>query len=348
MYGLSSFSLNPFQDVSNEFEEFVYLLHICLNDQGLFCSEKMSRVTADILDENGRGKRSRYMFFQGDICLVLEQNIYVNQRCEIARRPSNSELRYHRCQQSLSLIHARSITDDHFRGDDGLLTTVTNWNWPSHPNEFSERIGEKIYNLVPEDLLLYMELPDDLSCYTQASFRSNDNLESLLAIIRHHIHHFQLRFESSEQLIKKRDLIKFEKLLKQESLDFFVSHYRDNRPERSRTKLYLNNCVLDFEDGSAVTVYGDQFSAFTPNTWIEVKIPRQASFPVSHPSGSIAVHRFVYSSIFFKYLNWDDQLIFDTAESMMTYLHLLHIDVCKTAQAIKSALSAASQPGELN
>ncbi len=348
MYGLKSFLFNPFLDTSNEFQEFVYLLQICLRDQSLFRSEKMSRVTADIVDENGRGRRSRYMFFQGDICLVIEQNIYVNQRCEIARRPTNRELRYHRCQQSLSLIHSRSITDDHFRGADGLLTTVTKWNWPPHPNEFSEKIGEEIHKLVPQDLLLYMELPDDLSCYTQASFKSNSNLELLLAIIRHHVHHFQLRFENSEQQIKQRDLNKFEKLLKQESLDFFVSHYRDNRPERSRTKLYLKNCVLDFEDGSAVTVYGDQFSVFTPNTWIEVKIPRQASFPVSQPSGSIAVHRFVYSAVFFKYLNWDDQLIFDTAESMMRYLHLLHSDVCKTAQTIKSAISTASQPSELN
>ena len=61
------------------------------------------------------------------------------------------------------------MSKEFLSGEANISTDGNNWNWPVQPHTFNEWIGEKMNTLVPEELLLFMELPDNLSFFDQHS-----------------------------------------------------------------------------------------------------------------------------------------------------------------------------------
>ena len=330
--------INPLQNNPKNYHNFISVLQASLNDKGLFRPQKISRVKANFFDESGGGKRYRTIFFRDNLCLVIDCNIYASFDSDSIYNPSRGTQCYHRCQHSLTLIHNSLMSKEFLRGETNICTDGNNWTWPVQPHIFNERIGEKMNTLVPEELLLFMELPDNLSFFDQHSSKNRSNFSRLIKIIEYHVLYYQMKYENRKSELEERDLSVFGQLLKTESFDYFVSRYTNDLPRINSDKSHHYNCVLEFDSNSFVTLYGNQFSVFTPNTWTQMRIPKEPSFPVFHKRGRMTIHRYFYTPIFIDSKFFDDQFMFDVAEVLMEYLSLLHEDICKTSQILKSYL----------
>ena len=265
-YSPTHFDPYTFQSLapdSKKFDDFVYLLQSCMNDEGLFTKSNMSRITVELPAElvtnpkktsttNLRKRhkffgdfnlvtRVRYLFFCGELCLVIDQDtdIYFSDP--------------HCCQGDLDRVTRRTYrlllaSSDLIRRE-AIIQSRKNPKKATIMNGRAELDSEILQNhkevvrttrddgytslnvitvSEAEKTRLIIDLPDNLELFTSNQGRDAGYLSALLELLRLNILSLPNLFNSVEaRELSTEEFIEHSKFQIDETSNIFMSLYEN-------------------------------------------------------------------------------------------------------------------------
>ncbi len=317
--------LEPVKPCARKFEDFVTLLQNCLHDDGVFSPDKVSRVnvklpsdlmtyeindetTSDLrrkfFDDYNLMSRERYIFSEGDLHIIIDQEEDIFLANEYDRSDSHLHYHEHRTQHRLRV--------DRF--DQADREDILSARKPIAGSELSTDIQYRSnYGLI-------IDLPDDLSILSKTSSNNESYMKLLIKIIALHI-------DASKRISRIRKLDYEERnvhlsLFRNGVTEDFLSLYSQYNPVEQEDSYEISRWRLNTSNGPAIIKMNHSLSHWYYRIYFGAKKFKKL--------GNLRFdRRFGLSSFKLEFFENDEAMI-DVAELMLQYLHVLYLDIEKS------------------
>ncbi len=316
--------LNPLQSTEAEFIEFVFLVQDCLNDEGLFSPDEISKVQTKLsMNNENQVARQRFLFFRNEVCIVIDRNIFGGYGEDDYYRPQNQLGSSH----ILMVAHASLMRQrDYLNGQNNLFKI-----------QRFRKLGISYGN--PESThFLYMELPDNLNLLTSDLGRSKSSMNLLIKIVNFHIQALKricrrqtLREMNSSDLAAGIDSFKYE------SLSTYKTFYRNDMGLQNTESWSTDGEAINMKDGSLVKLFDKTMSTscFSSSVKRKCSIPKKGTKFLFHSSGELEITRLFSSSMSTPTQFQNNEEMSQMTHNYMRYLQLLQKDILKTAHMLE-------------
>lgn len=184
--------------LTNEFDEFINLLQACLHDEGVFATREMSKVASKQAGYVRYAKayledRHRYLLFDQDICLIVDQDTYYQGQINTKSTLSTHPL----IRNRLGLLSCKDAKLKSFHPTilDGLKSLVSSRSAYNSSLQITyPKIGkwktayrDKLSNQINYCFNLEMDLPSNLNMITNNDNSSKAYMKVLIELIASNI-----------------------------------------------------------------------------------------------------------------------------------------------------------------